>query len=278
MLCVRMTSAVLMCCEWPLSKFLELQQLSSKCSVSAIQRSRKMLRNHLEQVFQHHADVVDLTTWCRCRAASKDVNKYTMDNPSENTHMYRCKQIPKRMAIDRVKQTMSRMLDEAAEHARQMISTQRWSQDRPRCCSRYCYNNCNAQTGIWAPLHVVIARESPENATTVNTLWWRNEPAVRDRYLTCSPQQKITTFMKEWKRDYLRSEIKFYYVACSESCLHDVKESLDIIHWRNPEEFHVFIGVEKTVLKSDQSRSGDFWRSESSESSDASAVSSYGEE
>ena len=68
-------------------------------------------------------------------------------------------------------------------------------------------------------------------------------------------------------------------MACSESCLHDVKEALDIIHWRNPEEFHVFIGVEKTVLKSDQSRSGDFWgseSSESSESSDASAVSIYG--
>ena len=229
-----------------------------------------MLGNHLEQLFQHHADVVDLTTWCRCRAASKDVNKYTMDNPSENTHMYRCKQIPKRMAIDRVKQTMSRMLDEAAEHARQMISTQRWSQDRPRCCSRYCYNNCNAQTGIWAPLHVVLPRESSENVRTVSKLWWRNKPAARGLYLTSSPQQKLTTLMREWKSHGHRARIKSYYVACSEACLHDVKQALETIHWRNPEDFYIFLGVDKLVLKSDQARSGDFWGSESSEVSTAS--------
>ena len=276
MLCGRLLSKSLV----PHSKLALLGQgrLCSKYSDSAKQRSREMSECHLEHLFRHNGDVVDLSTWCRCRAASKGVNKYTMDNDSENTDIYHRKQIPKKAMISRVKRTTSRKLDEAAESAQQMIWPGSWTEDERRCCSLHCYNDCNAQTGIWAPLHVVIARESLENATTVREMWWRNEPAVRNRYLTCSPQQKITTFMKEWKRDYLRSEIKFYYVACSESCLHDVKESLDIIHWRNPEEFHVFIGVEKTVLKSDQSRSGDFWGSESSESSDASAVSIYGEE
>ena len=191
----------------------------------------------LEHLFRHNAESVDRNTWCHCRTASKNVKTYVMESQCRNTKIYRARQ------------TMALKLDEAAQIAQQIISPRPWSPADPRCCSLHCRNSFNAQTGIWSPPLVVLSRESPENVRIVENQWWRNNLSARRWYIESSPQTTLMDLMQDMRNRQRESQIKVFYVACSEGCLHDVKQALNSIHWRNPEEFDIFLGVDKIFLE-----------------------------
>ena len=133
-------------------------------------------------------------------------------------------------------------MNEAAQIAQQLIFSEPWSPANPRCCSLYCCNRFNAQTGIWTPPHVFLPHETLDKVRIAENLWWRNKQAARGFYTTSMPPVKLTKLMRRDKSHDV------FYVACSESCLDDVKEALDTIHWRNPLSLRLYVGVDKVWL------------------------------
>ena len=169
-----------------------------------------------EQLFEHNAHYLDLKTWCVCRAACN-----TIECHCRNRKIYQTK-------ID-----VSRKLEEAREIAQQIISPKPWSRDDPRCSSRYC---CN-MTGTWTPPSFVLYDEIP---------WWKNRQAVRHCYISTWPQEQLPCVSD------VRKAISVY-VVCSESCLYDIIQALETIHWRKESFFETFLGVDQVPYHSESS-------------------------
>ena len=185
-----------------------------------------MIVELLEQLFSEGADIVDLDTWCRCHVACKRVNQHMMSRQCRNLNFYEfvCKQT------------------EAARLAKLIVSLKPWSEEDPRCCSLHCRNSFNKKTGIYCPPHVIFISELPQGVSSVSKiLWWKNKPAARYYYKTTTPQEKLTTIIEQARHVH---EVKYHYVACSESCLYDIKPAAEAIHWRNKQELQVLLGIE----------------------------------
>ena len=196
----------------------------------------------LEKFFQHRAELADRKTWSHLRAASRNLTKYAMAASRPYAKIYW------------VRLATAASLKEAAQSAGEMISKVTWTEENPRCCSRYCCNNRNAMTGIWTPLHVSAlpdqndSQREKKEATRrmLENVWWRNKLAARDHYIIATPQKKVAAVIDDpFLRHRVTRKIRHFYVVCSEYCFSDANHALSTIYWRDPTQFLLLLGVEQ---------------------------------
>ena len=200
---------------------------------------RKMIDNAVEFILRYKMELLDNAdreAWSHCRAACKTFHKYAMES---KTGVLLAK-------IMRIRLVSMWKLDEVARYVGSIISLEKWSEENPRCCSQYCCNNFNAETGVWAPMCDFMQDSD---------VWWRNKAAIRNSYLKCAPQKKLSAIMAEWSKrnDTAWANVRAFYVACSELCFSDAKYALEIIHWRDHTEFYLFLGVDKSLAEEEPS-------------------------